>query len=537
MTFRVIHLVFGLCFFTFLFNGQALSQDIELVSKSSEGEYAGGFRPHLSGNGRYVVFTSGASNLVEGVDGTHLQIYLHDRKESTTTLISKNAEGEPGNDHSLNPFVSYTGRYIGFGSKATNLDSADDNELEDCFLVDTVLDKIERYSSAIDGVATSSCGDVLDTRPVLSISGDGRYATFPSGDGVKLVDRGQGTVETILEQSFSSPLPRPIVNADGTVVVFASSDELDETVDGSAVSRQVYVYDIATEEISLASKSPEGDYANGNCERHSVSDDGTKIQFDSGASNLVVNDTNGDHDVFVYDRESNVTLRTSLTTDGDEITDGTTGFSWISGNGLFSAYSASGTVSDTVAGAPSQFNIFVYDIEAEETTEFGLNTDGDEANGRAIYPVIDSVGHRVVYNSAASDLISDDANGLTDVFVEKNIHCENSGDENNNGIIDCLDVSRETRPGSGTLANKKKRKALLLMENFEGDVVYKAKANCRFTKNGEVIRPRRRAQSDDTAVLFRRLKGVCKFRYRVVQDGVRSRLSRRLRAVFGRVNR
>src|SRR4029077_15943120 len=77
--------------------------------------------PSISSDGQFIAFTSTATNLVSGVNGQ--QIFLRDNIAGTTTLISKdnNSVPLPGNAASDHPWVSSDGRFIAFTSLATNL--------------------------------------------------------------------------------------------------------------------------------------------------------------------------------------------------------------------------------------------------------------------------------------------------------------------------------------------------------------------------------------------------------------------------------
>jgi Tol biopolymer transport system component len=82
--------------------------------------------PSISGDGRYVAFTSLATNLVTGATGVGQQIYLHDRfagVNGTNVLISHDNSGTPvqGNGNSSAPSISSNGQFVAFTSLATNL--------------------------------------------------------------------------------------------------------------------------------------------------------------------------------------------------------------------------------------------------------------------------------------------------------------------------------------------------------------------------------------------------------------------------------
>jgi Tol biopolymer transport system component len=111
-----------------------------LVSRAIDGGPSNGDSdfPVLSGDGRLVVFTSRASNLVSGDRNGMPDVFLHDRAERTTRRVSVSSNGDSADDESGNAGarISANGRCIGFESFATNLVRGDDNRRVDFFLRD-----------------------------------------------------------------------------------------------------------------------------------------------------------------------------------------------------------------------------------------------------------------------------------------------------------------------------------------------------------------------------------------------------------------
>ena len=95
----------------------------ERVSVTPDGEEANdaSFEPDISANGRYVIYSSVASNLVPGDDNNDLDAFVFDRKKGTTELISAAPDGTAGNGDSFAFGVSANGRYVGFYSLASDL--------------------------------------------------------------------------------------------------------------------------------------------------------------------------------------------------------------------------------------------------------------------------------------------------------------------------------------------------------------------------------------------------------------------------------
>ncbi|MFS8499377.1 MAG: hypothetical protein FWJ70_14305, partial [Micromonosporaceae bacterium] len=113
-----------------------------------------------------------------------------------------------------------------------------------------------------------------------------------------------------------------------------------------------------TERVSVASDGAPGD---ANSFSASVSADGRYVAFDSGATNLVADDTNGFRDVFVHDRETGVTQRVSVTSDGTQ-GNGTTSEPAISADGRYVAFESA--ASNLVPGDTNE----VQDVFARDRT-------------------------------------------------------------------------------------------------------------------------------------------------------------------------
>jgi Tol biopolymer transport system component len=147
------------------------------VSESSRGEQANwpSEYPSISANGRYVTFSSVASNLVPGDANDTNDIFLHDRRTGSTTLESRSSTGEQGNyghTYPPNPTTSTNGRYITFASAATNLVPGDTNDTSDVFVRDRLRGSTAR-------VSVTDAGAQLDTDSGSpSITADGRAVLF-----------------------------------------------------------------------------------------------------------------------------------------------------------------------------------------------------------------------------------------------------------------------------------------------------------------------------------------------------------------------
>ena len=89
--------------------------------------------PSISGNGRFVAFSSEATNLVAGDGNGASDVFRHSLAGGTTDLVSTATGGGPGNGDSLDPAISDDGRVVAFASDADDL-SADDGKKTDVFV-------------------------------------------------------------------------------------------------------------------------------------------------------------------------------------------------------------------------------------------------------------------------------------------------------------------------------------------------------------------------------------------------------------------
>jgi Tol biopolymer transport system component len=250
----------------------------ERVSVSSFGEQADADCewPAVSGDGRYVVFHSAATTLASGGNG-FAQVYLHDRWAHTTTRISVSSTGEIANYDALKPRISETGRYVLFCSYADNLAPNDHNNEKDLLLRDLWAGTTERISVA----------------NATGIEGNAR----------------------------SPAAPPPAITPDGRYVAFSS--EASNLVAGDANGLfDIFVRDRVLGTTELVSVSSSGEHGNGES-GHSlsglaISADGRYVAFGSLATNLVPGDTNGVRDVFLRDRVAGATQRISVSTSGEQ---------------------------------------------------------------------------------------------------------------------------------------------------------------------------------------------------------------------------
>jgi Tol biopolymer transport system component len=376
-------LVLGLLFLVQA-GGIAWSQVTERVSVDSagvEGNNASA-APSTSSDGRYVAFESFATNLVGvGNDNNNKpDVFVHDRQTGTTTRVSVDSAGTEGDDSSTDPSISSDGRYVAFESRASNLVAAGGDMLEDIYVH-------ERETGITTRVSENTLGDEADGFSLdPSISSDGRYVAF-------------------------------------------LSDATDLVAGDTNVKVDIFVHDRQTGATTRVSVDSAGNEANEASSSASISSDGRYVAFDSIADNLVAGDTLfpiGFRDVFVRDRDADgngtydeplgvSTVRVSVDSLGGEGNEDSSSAS-ISRDGRYVAFVSAAT--NLVANDTNvRTDVFVHDLQTGETTRVSVDSAGVEGNNNSNFPSISSDGRYVAFESDASNLVADDTNVRTDIFV------------------------------------------------------------------------------------------------------------------------
>jgi hypothetical protein len=206
---------------------------VSVDSGSTEGNDGSG-PADISGDGRYVAFESRATNLVPGGTNqtTWQHIFVHDRDTGTTSLVSADSAGNDADTGSGDPTISHDGRYIAFTSYATNLVTGDTNATYDVFVRDTVSNTTTRVS--VDSAGNQGTSTSYRT----AISGDGRYVAFNSFSPNLVVNDGNGFRDIFLHDRNTGVTSRvsvdeaggeanshsnyPLVSADGRYVAFTT---------------------------------------------------------------------------------------------------------------------------------------------------------------------------------------------------------------------------------------------------------------------------------------------------------------------------
>ncbi len=277
------------------------------------------FDPSVSADGRYVAFYSSSSNLVPGGSNGNYQVFVRDLQTGTTTLVSIGPNGQ-GNNTSASPTISANGRYITFYSSSNNLTPEGGNGFYQTYVRD-----LQTGTTTLVSTGSNGEGNGQSYYP-SAISADGRYVAFASTSTnlaaggtsgvwqVFLRDQQAGTTR-LVSTGVGGPANRSCydvsISGDGSRIAFDSG--ANDLVAGTAsFISNVYVSDWQGGVIALVSVDSAGQFGNGYSADPSISASGRYVAFDSGAANLVAEDTNGYQDVFLHDLQTGLTKRISV---------------------------------------------------------------------------------------------------------------------------------------------------------------------------------------------------------------------------------
>jgi hypothetical protein len=380
----------------------------------------------ISADGRYVGFRSEASNLVSGDTNGFQDVFVRDRQTGTTTRVSVDSSGVEGNWMSDDPLISADGRYVAFSSEASNLVSGDTNDYKDVFVHDRLTGITTRVSVDSNGVE----GNEMSV--AHSISADGRFVVFESdatnlvvGDtngctDIFVHDRVTGATTLVSVDSSGvqgiGPSWHASISADGRYVAFHS--EAGNLVSGDTNGyADVFVRDLVAGTTTRVSVNSSGGQASPNSLAPSISADGRYVAFESDAGNLVIGDANVHRDIFVHDRATGATTLVSVDSSGVQGDLGSSG-ALISADGRYVIFHSRATTLVSEGGNGSN-HVFRHDRLTGITTRVSVDSTGVQGDGDSGARAISADGRYVSFSSLAGNLVSGDTNGCSDAFVHE----------------------------------------------------------------------------------------------------------------------
>lgn len=371
-------------------------------------------KPVMSGDGRWIAFQSTSSNLATNDVTTTMDVFLRDRQNGTTALVSVNRFGTAaGNGASSNPSISGDGRYVAFESLANDLTT---NFVSGIFLRDLNAGITRFVSSKKDTSSTAF-------RPV--VSPDGRFVVYESQTNLYCLEIASGTVFLMTTNYFgpgggSGASSSPQFTPNGQSCVFLSfATNLTGMAANTGPSR-VFVRDMETGNVFLISTNRQGTPSDLESLAPTISANGETVAFQSYDENLVENDLNGTSDIFLRAADGPTILLSRRSTELPPVTaTGRSGIgaSPVSADGRFILFSS--TANRLASGdTKSLENLFVRDLWIGSNKMVSVGLDGGEVgNGFNFTPSISGDGRWAVFQSTSANLVVGDSNNLADIFI------------------------------------------------------------------------------------------------------------------------
>ena len=397
------------------------------------------YNPSISGDGRFVAFVSVATNLVPGDTNAAKDAFVRDTHAQTTTRISVSSSGVEGNGDSLNVRLSGDGRFAVFSSAASNLVTDDNNGVADIFLHDLSQGTTSRIVPP-EGIPTTTTttvkrkGKPSTTTTTSEVHG---YASNPeiSNDGSKVVfrwtkiypdskseyswlylwdstDDSMQKIDSYPDGTLFRDVMAPRISGDGRYLFFNDQEYQDGVLEPIIFRR-----DNSNGTIKRVSEWPDGERLRG--WSASVSADGNLIAFGSGLGSLTV---------YLKDMTTGRLRRApQMNLGGEEIDP------FISGDGRYVAFATSEpqAVEDTnvcIHGSfiiESCWDVYLWDTASVLSGYPGSSflvsrsSSGKVGDSESWAPALSGDGSSIAFVSQSTNLDPDDVNGRIDVFLRR----------------------------------------------------------------------------------------------------------------------
>jgi Tol biopolymer transport system component len=408
----------------------------------------------VSSNGQFVAFYSDADNLVANDTNGFRDVFVRDLVGGTTILVSVNTNGiASGDGISTDPAISGDGRFVAFTSAADNLVPSDTNRSQDVFLRDLQAGTTALVSVALNGVSPGN-GDSVS--PV--ISADGRYVLFHSkASNLAAGSFGSG-IENLFFRDLQTGTTYPLTSS-GVISAAMTPDGQSVAFIGGAVgisTPQLYVWNSSLNGLTYTNSNGTITFYAGSFQVVAISPNGQKIAFVTGTAqylygaDLVANTTakissgnsvfnshtgvrfsndgrfltyataslnSSVQNIYLYDFQTGTNLLVSQSFNSTTITNGNSDSPNISPDGRFIAYRSLATNivpfdSNNVA------DLFLYDAVNNDTILLSVNAAGNaSASDRSLLPVFSADGRMLFFQSWAADLVGNDFNCGSDLFA------------------------------------------------------------------------------------------------------------------------
>ncbi len=372
-----------------------------------------------------LAFWSSATNLVSGDTNARVDIFLKDIASGAVTRLSTSSGGVQANGNSYSPSFSSDGNLMAFHSDATALVGSDTNNTNDIFVKNLTSGIVTRIST--DSSGTQGNGSSTDA----SISADGNLVAFRSY-ATNLVAGDTNGQRDIFIKNITTGVTTRISQDAGGVEANAGSDAPVISKDGSKVAfwslasnlaggdtnntYDVFIKDVVTGAVTIASQDAGGTIGNLGSYDPVFSPDGTKIAFRTFSTNLFLGDTNGSSDILVKDLTTGLITLVSCKADGFTFGNADSFSPVFSPDGTKIAFAsrASNLVSDDTNGV---MDIFVKDLITNEIIRVSKTPEGTQAFRDCFSPTWSPDGQSISFYTLSSNLVTGDSNNAFDIYV------------------------------------------------------------------------------------------------------------------------
>jgi len=401
---------------------QVVTERVSLSASAGQGS-GDSDQVSISGDGRYVAFRSAASNLIAGDTNGVSDIFVRDRWTGLVDRASVSSLGVEATAPSMEPHISSDGRFVVFASEANDLASdIQSGSSKDIY----VRDRVQRTTRTVTRSAAGGSGNGDCHRP--RVSSDGRYVTFegsatnliPSGTTNYQVFRRDMTAGTALV-SVNSGGSAGVgfswnggISGDGRFVAFVSNVANLVLVDTNG-NTDAFVRDMLLGTTRIVTVSSSGAQGTGAAFINStISRDGRWVAYASSAPNLAPGEFGASYDIFVHDLLTFQTLRVSVSSSGAAANQNSYDPS-ISDDGRYVAFQTFATNLDPL-DTDMQSDIFLRDRTLATTTLMSRSV-STGSNDDSFSSSISAEGGQIAFHSESTDLVPADTNLRVDVFI------------------------------------------------------------------------------------------------------------------------
>jgi Ca2+-binding RTX toxin-like protein len=421
------------------------SGPLTLASITDSGVKGNGFslRPDLASSGAAVTFETLSTNLDPDDPDTMNDIYVKNLETGTMTLASTSSDGVKGNDDSFDPSIDAAGDALAFETRSTNFDPLDTDASFDMYVKDLVSGQLVLASTADDGTKGNlDSGFASLSRDATRVAFFSEANNLDSGDVDALPDvyvKDLTTGDLTLASASTSGVKgnsasaNPSLSADGSRVAFESLADNLVAADTDAKD-DVYVKVIATGKLLLASRSDTGRKGNRDSFDVSLSGSGRKVAFTSHATNLDPADTDATEDVYVKNLTTG-DIQLVSTSDTGVKGNGESAHAKLSGDGkhvVFDSLATNLDPNDTTSDWDAyEKNLSTGDIRLVTETAAGVKGNGTFAPNLSV----SGAGKLTALDSDATNLDPADPDDADDIYVKDSTICTKVGTSGDDVLI------------------------------------------------------------------------------------------------------